>query len=54
MTKQLYTIATAELELLDIESLTTLEAAEAIRDDMEKILNRQYHVVNLKTFCTKD
>lgn len=54
MTKKVYTIATADLILLDGTNLTTLEAAEEVRDKMSQIFNREYFVVNIKTFNSKE
>ena len=54
MIKAIYTLADEALRVLDMSALTTLEAAEQIRDDMEKMLGKTYHVVNLQTFNSKD
>ena len=54
MIKAIYTLADEALRVLDVKALTTLEAAEQIRDDMEKMLGKTYHVVNLQTLNSKD
>jgi len=54
MIKAIYTLADEALRVLDMSALTTLEAAEQIRDDMEKMLGKTYHVVNLQTLNSKD
>jgi len=54
MIKAVYTLADESLRILDVTALTTLEAAEKIRDSMEKMLGRTYHVVNLQTLNSEE
>ena len=54
MIKQVYTLATSDLEILDRGAITTLEVAEKLRDRMVDFFNREYYVVNIKTFDSKE
>ena len=54
MIKRVYTLATDDLEILDVKAITTLEVAEKLRDRMVEMFNRNYYVVNIKTFNSKD
>ena len=54
MIKQVYTLATSDLEILDRGVITTLEVAEKLRDRMVDFFNREYYVVNIKTFDSKE
>lgn len=54
MIKQVYTIATSDLEILDWGAITTLEVAERLRAHMVDLFNREYYVVNIKTFDSKE
>ncbi len=54
MIKRVYTLATSDLEILDRGAITTLEVAEKLRDRMVEMFNRNYYVVNIKTFNSKD
>jgi hypothetical protein len=54
MIKRVYTLATSDLEILDRGAITTLEVAEKLRDRMVDFFNREYYVVNIKTFDSKE
>jgi len=54
MIKQVYTLATDDLEILDSTAITTMEVAEKLRDRMVETFSRNYYVVNIKTFNSKD
>jgi len=54
MIKQVYTLATSDLEILDSTAITTLEVAEKLRERMVDFFNREYYVVNIKTFNSTD